>query len=405
MIQTWRWFGGHDPVSIADILQSNGEGIVTGLHHIDNGEVWTIEEIQRRQDEISKTADGKPSGLSWAVVESLPVSEEIKKQDGQWLKHIENYKQSLRNLAESGIHTICYNFMPVLDWTRTALRHTLPNGATCMRYDHTDMAVFDIHILKRKGAADSFTAEIVEAAEQRFADMSDDEQQKLIDNIVCGLPGANQVLSLAEVQTLLSEYDDIDEERLRKHQYDFLEAVIPLAESLGMRLCCHPDDPPFSLLGLPRVMSCEEDYKRLVETIDSPANGITLCTGSLGPNPNVDLPNMMRRLGDKVHFVHIRNVKRETAQYPGDFHEAEHLTGDTDVVDFISAVLEEEVKRRANGRSDHRIPMRPDHGHDILDDLTKESQPGYPAIGRMKGLAELRGVITALQHPIAKQEK
>lgn len=404
MIQTWRWFGGHDPVSIADILQSNGEGIVTGLHHIDNGEVWTIEEIQRRQDEVSKTADGAPSGLAWAVVESLPVSEEIKKQDGQWLEHIENYKQSLRNLAECGIHTICYNFMPVLDWTRTALRYTLPNGATCMRYDHTDMAVFDIHILKREGAAESFTPEIVKAAEKRFAVMSEAEQQQLVDNLVCGLPGANQVLSLDDVQTLISQYDDIDAERLRKHQYDFLEAVVPLAESLGMRLCCHPDDPPFPLLGLPRVMSSEEDYKRLVETIDSPANGITLCTGSLGPNPHVDLPNMMRRLGDKVHFVHIRNVKRETDQFPGDFHEAEHLTGDTDVVDFISAVLEEEAKRRANGRSDHRIPMRPDHGHDILDDLTKESQPGYPAIGRMKGLAELRGVITALQHPIAKQE-
>lgn len=404
MIQTWRWFGGHDPVSIADILQSNGEGIVTGLHHIDNGEVWTIEEIQRRQEEVSRTADGSLSGLAWAVVESLPVSEEIKKQDGQWLEHIEHYKQSLTNLAECGIHTICYNFMPVLDWTRTALRYTLPNGATCMRYDHTDMAVFDIHILKREGAAESFTPEIVEAAEKRFAVMSEAEQQQLVDNLVCGLPGANQVLSLDDVQTLISQYDDIDAERLRKHQYDFLEAVVPLAESLGMRLCCHPDDPPFPLLGLPRVMSSEEDYKRLVETIDSPANGITLCTGSLGPNPHVDLPNMMRRLGDKVHFVHIRNVKRETDQFPGDFHEAEHLTGDTDVVDFISAVLEEEAKRRANGRSDHRIPMRPDHGHDILDDLTKESQPGYPAIGRMKGLAELRGVITALQHPIAKQE-
>ncbi len=400
MIQTWRWFGSNDPVSIRDILQSNGHGVVTGLHHIENGAVWTVEDIKLRQDEISITADEKPSSLSWTVVESLPVSEEIKKQTGSWQQHIENYKQSLRNLAECHIHTVCYNFMPVLDWTRTELQYRLPNGATCMRYDHTDMAVFDIHILKRKGAASSFTKDITIAAQARFDAMSQDEQQTLVYNIVCGLPGANQSLSLNDVSSLLTEYDAIDADRLRQNQYDFLGEVVPVAESLGMRLCCHPDDPPFPLLGLPRVMSNEEDYKRLVEAVDSPSNGITLCTGSLGPNPGVDLPGMMRRLGDKVHFVHIRNTKRETGQFPGDFHEAEHLDGDTDVVDFISAVLEEEAKRRVAGREDHSIPMRPDHGHDILDDLTKDSQPGYPAIGRMKGLAELRGVIKALEYTV-----
>ena len=397
MKQTWRWFGPHDTVSVDDMLQAGVEGVVTALHHIPNGAVWTPEEIALRQQQMSRMTDGAPSHLTWDVVESLPISEAIKKQDGDWRDHVTAYKDSLRNLADAGIHVVCYNFMPVIDWTRTDLRWRLPHGGTCMRFDYVDFAAFDIHILRRKDAAASFDDDIVAAADERFAEMSEADQKTLADNVVCGLPGANQHQQLGDVRELLSQYDDIDADQLRQNHFDFLEQVAPYAEEIGVRLCCHPDDPPFPLLGLPRIMSTEPDYEKLISAVDVPANGITLCVGSLGARGDNDIPGMMRRLGDRVHFLHIRNVKLETPLPPGSFYEAEHLGGDTNVVDLISAVLAEEKTRRAAGRSDWELPIRPDHGHDILDDLKRpQAQPGYPAIGRVRGLAELRGVMAAL---------
>lgn len=397
MRQTWRWFGPKDLVSIDDMLQAGVEGVVTALHHVPTGEVWSPEEIVRRQNELAVMKDGAPSGLRWEVAESLPVSEDIKKQKGNWREHIANYKTSLGHLARAGVRVVCYNFMPVLDWTRTDLAWRLPNGATCMRFDYATFAAFDIHILARKGAAGDFPPEIVEEAARRHAAMDEAAKDGLAKNVVFGLPGAAEHFTLADVRTHLAEYDGIPAERLRAHFVAFLEQVVPVAEELGLRLCCHPDDPPFPLLGLPRIMSTEADYRAIMDAVDSPANGITLCSGSLGARPDNDLPGMMTRLGDRVHFLHLRNVTRETVGI-GSFHEAEHLGGGTDMVALLAAALAEERRRKAAGRADWSIPMRPDHGQDILDDLSRKAQPGYPSIGRLKGLAELRGILAALSH-------
>ncbi|AXS39715.1 mannonate dehydratase [Breoghania sp. L-A4] len=399
MRQTWRWFGPRDLVSIDDMLQAGVEGVVSALHHVPTGAVWTPEEIAQRQYDISVMKDGTPSGLRWEVVESLPVSEDIKKQQGDWRAHITAYKESLRNLAAAGIEVICYNFMPVLDWTRTDLAWRLPNGATCMRFDYADFAAFDIHILGRAGAAAEFPADIAEEAGRRFAAMDETTRQALATNVVFGLPGAAEHFTLDDVRRQIGEYATVSADRLRSHFVAFLEEVVPVAEELGIRLCCHPDDPPFGLLGLPRVMSTEADFTAILDAVPSAASGITLCSGSLGARPDNDLPGMMRRLGGRVHFLHLRNVTRETDGLRGSFHEAEHLGGDTDMVALVAAALDEEAARRAAGRPDHAIPMRPDHGQDILDDLGRRGQPGYPAIGRLKGLAELRGIMTALSHP------
>jgi mannonate dehydratase len=396
--QTWRWFGPKDLCSIDDITQVGAVGVVSALHHVPNGVVWTRAEIDRRYKEIATRKDGTPSGLTWDVVESLPVSEDIKKQKGDWRQHIANYKTSMQNLAESGMEVICYNFMPVLDWTRTDLRWTVPNGGSCMRFDINDFAAFDIHILKRPGAATDYTNAIADEAGRRFADMTEDQKKQLGRNVTMGLPGSTESMSLEDVQAHLNEYGNISREQLRAHFVHFLEEVVPEAEKLGLRLCCHPDDPPFALLGLPRIMSTEEDYKYILDAVDSQANGMTLCTGSLGARPDNDLPGMMERFGPKVHFLHLRNVKRDTNDIAGSFYEAEHLEGDTDMVALIAAVIREERRRQAQGRMDAIIPMRPDHGQDILDDLGRRAQPGYPTIGRMKGLAELRGVMRALEH-------
>ncbi|MFK8080586.1 MAG: mannonate dehydratase [Granulosicoccus sp.] len=398
MKQTWRWFGPHDTVSIDDISQAGVEGIVTALHHVPNGIAWSVEEIQKRQGEIAHYNSGQPSALAWDVVESLPVSEPVKQQCGDWKQHLHNYRQSLENLARCGIKIVCYNFMPLLDWTRTDLTFTLGNGARCMRFDINDFAAFDIHILKRDNALDDFPEGVVEEAQRRFQLMSEERKQGLARNIVCGLPGAEEGYSLENLKEHLSLYSRIDETTLRKHQLDFLNEVVPTAEKLGIKLCCHPDDPPFSLLGLPRIMSCEEDYATLVKTLDTNANGITLCSGSLGVNANVDLPGMMNRLGHRVHFIHLRNVARETDGQQISFHEAAHLEGATDMVALIKAILSEEARRKNAGEDDQQIPFRPDHGQEILHDLTISGQPGYPAIGRLKGLAELRGIATALAH-------
>lgn len=396
MKQTWRWFGPKDAVTTDDVAQAGAEGIVSALHHVPTGAVWTPDEIARRQREIGQMRDGAPSGLDWAVVESLPVSEDIKKQQGNWRDHIANYKTSLKNLADAGIEVICYNFMPVLDWTRTDLAWRLKNGATCMRFDLTDFVAFDLHILQRKNAEQDYDDALRDAAARRFAEMMPDAQEALAGNVVFGLPGAAERFSLEDVRAHLAEYASMSEETLRGHLIDFLSEVAPVAQELGLRLCCHPDDPPFPLLGLPRIMSTEAQYKAVMDAVDLSANGITLCSGSLGARPDNDLPGMMERLGDRVHFLHLRNVKRETSDIRGSFHEAEHLGGDTDMVALVAAALKEEARRRAEGRADWSIPFRPDHGQDILDDLGRKAQPGYPSIGRLKGLAELRGIIAAL---------
>ena len=403
MRQTWRWFGPKDQVSIEDTLQAGVEGIVTALHHIPNGAVWTPDEIAKRQAEIGTLKDGNPSGLNWDVVESLPVSEDIKKQKGDWRDHIAAYKQSLQNLAAARIEVICYNFMPVLDWTRTDLAWRRPSGATCMRFDLTDFAAFDLHILARPGAKEDFDADLRNAAAERFAGMSDAQRAALAKNVVFGLPGAAEKFSLDDVRLHISEYANIGEDQLRTNLVDFLSEVVPVAEELGLRLCCHPDDPPVPLLGLPRIMSTEAHYSAVMQAVDRPANGITLCSGSLGARPDNDLPGMMDRLGDRVHFLHLRNVKRETPEIRGSFFEDEHLAGDTDMVALVAACLREEVRRKSEGRADWSIPFRPDHGQDILDDLGRKAQPGYPSIGRLKGLAELRGVIAGLQRGMAAQ--
>lgn len=398
MQQTWRWFGPADLATIDDIVQAGAQGVVTALHHVPNGVVWTGEEIAKRQALVRHRKDGSPSGIEWDVIESLPVSEDIKKQKNDWRDHIANYKTSLENVAAAGIEVICYNFMPVLDWTRTALRWQLPNGGSCMRFDINDFAAFDIHILERPGAAEDFSPGVVGEAARRFAGMDDETKKQLARNVTMGLPGSTESMTLEDVRAHLAEYGQISPDQLRRHFVDFLSEVVPVAEDLGLRLCCHPDDPPFPLLGLPRVMSTAADYQAILTAVPSPANGMTLCSGSLGARPDNDLPAIMNQFADKVHFIHLRNVKRDTSDLAGSFFEAEHLGGDTDMVALIAAILSEERRRKAAGRTDWSIPMRPDHGQDILDDLNRRSQPGYPTIGRLKGLAELRGIMTALEH-------
>jgi mannonate dehydratase len=398
MRQTWRWFGPADLASIDDIVQAGAEGVVTALHHVPNGVVWSPEEIKKRQGEVSRRKDGSPSGIAWDVIESLPVSEDIKKQKGAWREHIANYKTSLQNVADAGLEIICYNFMPVLDWTRTALRWQLPNGGSCMRFDINDFAAFDIHILERPGAEGDYTNAITDEAARRHAALDDAGKKQLARNVTMGLPGSTESMTLDDVRAHLGEYGHISADQLRQHYVDFLSEVVPVAEKLGLKMCCHPDDPPFSLLGLPRIMSTASDYKLILDAVDSPANGMTLCSGSLGARPDNDLPAIMEQFASKVHFIHLRNVKRDTSDRVGSFFEAEHLGGDTDMVALIAAIIREETRRKKEGRADAQIPMRPDHGQDILDDLNRRSQPGYPTIGRLKGLAELRGVMTALQH-------
>ena len=398
MRQTWRWFGPQDLTSIDDIIQSGAEGVVSALHHVPNGDVWTPDEIALRQRQVATRKDGTPSGLAWEVVESLPISEDIKKQTGDWRTHIANYRTSMEHVAAAGIEVICYNFMPVLDWTRTNLRWRLPHGGTCMRFDINDFAAFDIHILARPGAREDYTDTIVAEAAVRFAGLDDTGRATLTRSVTMGLPGSTDTMSLDEMRGHLDQYGDISADQLRAHFIDFLEQVVPHAEELGLRLCCHPDDPPFALLGLPRIMSTAADFRTILQAVDSPANGMTLCSGSLGARPDNDLPAIMAELGDRVHFLHLRNVKRESPAMKGSFHEAEHLEGDTDMVALIGAIIAEERRRKAAGRADWQIPMRPDHGQDILDDLNRVAQPGYPTIGRMKGLAELRGITRTLEH-------
>ncbi|EPR21980.1 mannonate dehydratase [Agrobacterium sp. TS43] len=392
MRHTWRWFGPVDKVTVQDAAQAGAEGIVSALHHIATGDVWPVDEIAKRHEAI------KAGGLYWDVVESVPVSEDIKTQTGDWKNHIANWQETLRRLSASGIRTVCYNFMPVLDWTRTDLRWETRHGAKAMRFDLPDFAAFDIHILKRPEAKADYPDWLAEEAAKRFADMPDTKIAALGRNIGAGLPGSADGYSLTQLLEKLRSYHGIDRERLQQNLIDFLCEVTPVAEEVGINICAHGDDPPWPLLGLPRILSTEADYAHMLSKVDSRANGVTLCTGSLGARADNDLPFIASRFADRIHFVHLRNVTRDTDTVPCSFFEDEHLEGGTDMVAVIAALLTEEARRRAEGREDHTIPMRPDHGQEILDDLTRGAQPGYPAIGRLKGLAELRGIERTLSH-------
>ena len=394
MIHTMRWFGPNDPVSLMDIRQAGCTGVVTALHQIPVGEIWPIEAIQERIA-IIEAGNQQWSPLHWSVVESLPVHEGIKKALPSRAGLIENYQTSLRNLAACGIKTVCYNFMPVLDWSRTKLNFEMPDGAKALRFVWTDFAVFDLHILQRPGAAADYTPAVQEAAAERFARMTADEKEELKNTALLGLPGSEEAFHLEDFQSLLDEYRDISAEQLRENLHYFVRSIAPLAQELGINLCIHPDDPPFPLLGLPRVVSTEADLAALMDASPERANGITFCTGSLGVRADNDLPKMLRRFADRIHFLHLRATFREQNE-PLIFHEAPHLTGDVDMFEVVKAVVEEEKRRGGEG-----IPMRPDHGHQMLDDLKKKTYPGYSAIGRLRGLAEIRGLELAIRSFLA----
>ncbi len=386
--QTWRWFGPADPIPLQHIRQAGATGVVTALHHVANGAVWPVEEIRKHKQEIER------HGLRWSVVESVPVHEDIKQAKGDAAKYLANYGQSLRNLAACGVHAVCYNFMPLLDWTRTKLDWPLPDGAEALRFDAVEASVFDLHILQRRGAEKDHSPEIRRRAARRFEQMPAGQKEDLMRTILLGLPGTVEDMTLDEFREKLGQYAEIDSQKLRETHAAFLRWVVPIAEECGVSLCIHPDDPPFSIFGLPRIAGTAEDLASILAAVDSPANGITFCTGSLGAHPANDLPAMFRRFGSRVHFLHLRNVRREE---DGSFFEDEHLGGSTDMAAVMEAVTEELDARAARG--DHApLPMRPDHGHRMLGDLQHKFYAGYSAIGRLRGLAELRGLERGIRH-------